>query len=207
MAEAGYGIYSGVGGLPYQVGQSPSYQQGGGYPISPVENREKDAQGGMPMPKPTQTQSAPGSAGSQGYMSQLPQWMQDYFDKQYGQNLGMFAENAQRNLAVNTLPGLQQKYGSRAAANPYFLGTGLYEKGVDVFGKNLEMTNDDYFGAYDSGEGYGPREGRKITRTTRDPFSGEQIGDQQVDYNYTPHDNSAHANQGGYNKLGRWLFE
>lgn len=182
MDSGGYGIYSGIGGLPYAVGGAANFG-------SPTGQQSVGAPQGSPVARPTQEQQSPGAYGSDIYSSLMPQWMQDYFDaNSTGQ--GSHSLDTARELLVQRYPELIQKYGQSAAMNPYFTKQSGAQKGFDPFKNPYYTTNVESgrFQEYNPWFTY-----NKTTTQKRDPFSGD-VQDTQVKYDQTYGD----GGQAGY---------
>lgn len=182
MSDGGYGIYSGIGGLPYSVGATGS----------PTGQKSVDEPVGGIMARPTQAQDTPGAYGSDVYSSLMPQWMKDYFDS-YGTGKGTQSLDTARDLILEKLPGLVNRYGRNTAMNPYFTKQPGAQKGFDPF-NNPYYTQNVQEGRF---EEYNPQFTYKRTITEkRDPFSGDvQSSQTQYDQTYGP----SYQSDGGFN--------
>ena len=153
---AGYGVYDGIGGIPYSVGSGG----GAGAPSQPTQMAPSGPSGPA-----TPAQAAPGAYGANIYAQMMPQWMQNYFDTNLT-GLGSLSSQYQRAYATEGMDYLKSRYGEKAAMNPYFAQMGGVDKGFNPFGNSVYTT--------ESME-ENP-ELQKYIQTQRYPFSGAALG-------------------------------
>lgn len=180
---AGYGIYEGVGGLPYSVGGS------GGVGAGPSQGG--GVGGGGPSNMENAPQNTPGSYGAAGYAALMPQWMQDYFDAKYAGMQGTGGLDIQRYLGGTGLENLKRQYGEKAALNPYFTQAGM-GKGFDPFTFDVveKTSQEGRWAEYNPQFTY-----NRTTTVGKDPFSGAE---KNRSYSYEQTYGPAYQSDGGF---------